>query len=278
MSSTLSVVIAARNCAERLETTILPWRPIAHEIIVADQMSVDKTPEIAQKLGCRLFRNDPPEGNFDLNRKLAMQRATGEWILYIDTDERPTPELLGEIRDFLTDSAENAKYDGVRIPNMFYFLGKPLKHGIYNPRSAEIRMVRVGKWSYPCEAGFHRGLSVAGKVKRMRAGYKHFNVNSLSEWFIKTNQYTELDAERRFLALNGSTNVTTYGAFFDAFKFFVKHYFLKLGFLDGFRGLVAVNYFMLYHLTLKIKVWERVSQRGLKEERDYLKPIEFPLR
>ncbi|MBI3556112.1 MAG: glycosyltransferase, partial [Deltaproteobacteria bacterium] len=125
MSATLSVVIAARNCADRLEATVQPWRPIAHEIIVADQMSFDQTPDLAQKLGCRLIRNDPPGGNFDLNRKLAMEQATSEWILYIDTDERPTAELLSEIRRFLALTPGPASPDGVRIPNMFYFLGRP---------------------------------------------------------------------------------------------------------------------------------------------------------
>src|SRR5580700_8847268 len=131
MGSTLSVVIAARNCAERLEGAILPWRPVATEIIVADQMSTDETPTVAQKLGCRLLRNDPPGGNFDLNRKLAMQQASGDWILYIDTDERPTPELLAEVRDFVAAPATAESPEGVRIPNMFYFLGKPLRHGIF---------------------------------------------------------------------------------------------------------------------------------------------------
>ncbi|MBI3543425.1 MAG: glycosyltransferase family 2 protein [Deltaproteobacteria bacterium] len=278
MSSTLSVVIAARNCADRLEATVHPWRPIAAEIIVADQMSVDATPEIAQKLGCRLFRNDPPGGNFDLNRKLAMQQATSDWVLYIDTDERPTAELLAEVRAFLALPQGPDSPDGVRIPNVFYFLGKPLRHGIYNPRSAEIRMVRKGAWDYPCEAGFHRGLSVKGRVIRFNSPYKHFNVNSLGEWFIKTNQYTEHDADRKYAELAGRETVATYGAFWRAFRFFLRHYVFKLGFLDGFHGFVAVYYFMLYHLTLDLKLWERVSQRGQREERDFLKPLELPKR
>jgi glycosyltransferase involved in cell wall biosynthesis len=276
MPATLSVVIAAKNCADRLEGTVLPWRSIAHEIIVADQMSGDSTPEVAQKLGCRLIRNAPPGGNFDLNRKLAMLQATGDWILYIDTDERPTSELLAEVSAFLANPPPGI--DGVRVPNIFYFLGKPLKHGIFNPRSAEIRMVRrTGSWDYPCEQGFHRGISVKGGVTRFKNAYKHFNVNSLSEWFIKTNQYTEHDAVKQVADL-GSQKPKTYGAFFDAGRFFVKHYFIKRGFLDGFRGLVSVFYFMLYHLTLKIKIWERANLRGMKEERDYLKPIEAPKR
>lgn len=277
MSATLTVVIAARNCADRLEGTVMPWRPIASEIIVADQMSTDATPEIAQKLGCRLFRNDPG-ANFDLNRKLAMQQASSDWILYIDTDERPTPELLGEIRMFLAGPQAIGDIDGVKIPNMFYFLGKPLRHGIFNPRSAEIRMVRKRKWTYPCEEGLHRGLSVEGKVHRFENAYRHFNVNSLGEWFLKTNQYTEHDAARKILEVPAAMPVATYGAFYRAFRFFFRHYVLKRGFLDGFHGLVSVFYFMLYHLTLEIKLWERQTMRNLKEERDYLKPLEIPKR
>lgn len=276
--ASLSVVIAARNCADRIEGTVVPWRPIATEIIVADQMSTDHTAEMAVKYGCRLIRNDPKGGNFDLNRKIAMQQATGDWILYIDTDERPTSELVAEVREFIASTPLNSPIEGVRIPNVFYFLGKPLKHGIYNPRSAEIRMVRNGKWLYPCEEGFHRGLSVGGQVIRFKNHYKHFNVNSMSEWFIKTNQYTEHDAEK-FAIEHASVHwIKNYGAIFSAWRFFIKHYFFRWGFLDGFAGFVSVFYFMLYHFTLKVKYWEKVNQRGLLESRDYLKPIELPRR
>jgi glycosyltransferase involved in cell wall biosynthesis len=272
MPATLSVVIAAKNCADRIQGTVLPWKPIATEIIIADQMSVDATPQIAEKLGCKVIRNDPPGSNFDLNRKLAMQQAIGDWILYIDTDERPTPELLVEVAAFLKNPP--AGVDGVRVPNIFYFLGRPLRYGIYNPRSAEIRMIRrLSAWMYPCEQGFHRGISVQGNVHRFVSAYKHFNVNSLSEWFLKTNQYTEHDA--MVIASNQKLeNPSTYGAFLAALRFFIKHYFIKLGFLDGFVGLVSVVYFMLYHLTLKIKIWEHVSRRSMVEEQDYLHPIE----
>ncbi len=273
--STLSVVIAARNAADRIEGCILSWRPVATEIIVADQMSHDETPQIAQRLGCKLFQNNPPNGNFDLNRKLAMQLAQSDWILYMDTDERPTLELVAEVREFLSKPLDGNEPHGIKIPNIFYFIGKPLKHGIFNKRSAEIRMVRNNTWEYPCEDGFHRGLSVKGKVIRFAHPYKHFNVNSLSEWFIKTNQDTELDANK---VKDSNQPLKMWSAFWDAWKFFVRHYIFKLGFLDGFHGLVSVFYFMLYHLTLKVKIWEKRSYKGVKEERDYLKSIEQPYR
>ncbi|MEW6055852.1 MAG: glycosyltransferase family 2 protein [Bdellovibrionota bacterium] len=278
MPATLSVVIAARNCADRIAGTVLPWKGIATEIVVADQMSTDQTPQIAQELGCVVLRNDPPNGNFNLNRKIGMEKANSDWILYIDTDERPTPELLEEIKDFLEIPLDGDEPAGVKIPNFFYFLGKPLMHGIYSPRGAEIRLMRREKWDYPTESSVHIGVSVRGKVIRFKNAYKHFNINSLSEWFSKTNQYTEHDTIAAFAKVSDARSIPTYGAFYRAFRFFIRHYFLKRGFLDGFHGLVSVFYFMLYHLTFQIKVWERAERQRLKEEQDYLKPFETQLR
>lgn len=266
----LSVVVAARNCTDRIEGTVRPWLTLAREVIVVDQMSDDGTDRQAAALGCLVIRNEPVGGHFDLNRKLGMQRASSEWILYIDSDERPTRELLDELRAFLANTAVNSDVEGARIPNLFYFLGKPLRHGIYNPRSAEIRLVRKGCWSYPCEKGYHHGVSVKGKVVRFEHPYKHFNVNSLSEWFVKTDQYTEYDARSSYR----SVPVRTWSAFLEASGFFVKHYFLRRGFLDGFHGLVAVFYFMLYHLTLTIKRWELDYKDTCAEGEDFLKSID----
>ena len=268
--ATLSVVIASKNCRDRIEGTVVPWKEIAQEIIVVDQHSVDGTADLASQLGCKVIVNEPAGGNFDLNRKIGMLQARGDWLLYIDTDERPTLELVEEISSFLKADSAQGDIEGVRIPNLFYFLGKPLMHGIYNPNSAEIRMVRSGRWDYPCEKGFHHGVSVGGKVVRFKNAYKHFNVNSLSEWFLKTNQYTEHDARKNYKQSHSRRGM----AFGDAFLFFVKHYFFKRGFLDGFHGLVAVFYFMLYHLTLQVKLWEYQYKEKLIKNEDYLDPIE----
>lgn len=261
--ATLSVIIAAKNCADRIEGTVRPWL-FAFEVIVVDQRSTDGTAEKAAALGARVIRRDPPGGNFDLNRKHGLEQARGEWLLYIDTDERPTPELLEELRAFLT--APPALVSGVKIPNEFYFLGGALRHGIFNARSAEVRLFKQGAWHYPCEDGYHRGVSVTeGQVARFKHPYKHFNVNGLSEWFLKTNQYTELDAS--------PAKTRTWGALLDFTRFFLRHYFWKRGFLDGWRGFLACWYFGMYHFTLSAKSWERAQLEHAQLERDYLAPL-----
>lgn len=276
-SATLSVVIAARNCVDRISGTVSPWIAVASEIIVVDQMSNDGTAETARKLGCKVIQNDPEGGNFDLNRKIGMNSATSDWILYMDTDERPTPELITEIQEFLnqTIGAEDSPY-GVQIPNEFYFLGKPLRYGISNPRNAEIRMVRRGEWSYPCESGFHCGVSVKGRIHRFKHPYKHFNYNSVGEWFMKTNQYTELDACKKWAAMGKLAKISIIKGVISSFRFFIKYYFRKRGFLDGIQGFLCVFYFMLYHFTLHVKMWELAERSRLKPESDYLEPLRVP--
>ncbi len=270
LSHTLSIVIASYNCEERIEQTILPWSGLAQEIIVVDQNSSDKTAEIAKTLGCVVTQNLPPDGNFNLNRRLGMEQAKSNWILYMDTDERPTDELLTEIQNFLISPPLGI--EGVQIPNLFYFLGKPLRYGLYSKHSAELRMFQKGKWSYPTEDSVHRSVTVEGGVFTFKNPYRHFNVNSLSEWFMKTNQYTEHDVSKR------NASIRTYSAFYQAFCFFIKNYFFRLGFLDGFRGLLSVFYFMLYHLTLEVKGWERSQWKSLEYEKDWIKPFLIPKR
>ena len=266
MAQTLSVVIVSKNCEARIEGTITPWKQIANEIIVVDQNSSDQTATTAENTGAILISNEPLGGNFDLNRKLGMQKAKSDWVLYIDTDERPTQEMISELKEFLASSMAD-ECDGVRIPNYFYFLGKQLKYGIYNPNSAEIRLVKKGKWEYPAEKGYHHSVSVQGKVHKLLNGYRHFNINSLNEWFIKTNQYTEHDANQKHKIEQRSVC----GTFFKAYRFFWKHYIFKCGFLDGVHGLLAVFYFMLYHLTLDLKIWEKNYLHKKEEGIDFLK-------
>jgi glycosyltransferase involved in cell wall biosynthesis len=269
----LSVVIATKNCEKRIQSTILPWKSLAHEIIVVDQFSTDNTAKLAQELGCIVLKNNPPDNNFDINRKLGFLKSTGDWILYIDTDERPTQELISEIKNFLSGHEADI-YCGVKIPNEFYFLGKKIKYGIYNKNHSEIRLFRKNAWVYEPEKGFHHGVHVTGDIKKFKSHYKHFNVNSIAEWFIKTNQYTELDSLKQFKNFKFSL----FKAIFTSWRFFIKHYFFKFGFLDGVHGFLCVYYFMLYHFTLKAKIFEKQYLAGAKLEEDYLEPLELKLR
>ena len=269
----VTLVVAAKNCEDRMSGTLSPWKSWVAEMIVVDQLSNDETVKRAEAEGAKVFSREAPNKNFDLNRKFGFEQVTTPWILYLDTDERPTPELIQEMDAFFSSLESKTQVMGVQIPNEFYFLGRKLRYGIYNSRSAEIRLFRKDAYLYACEEGFHRGVEVKGEVVRLKHAYRHFNVNTLSEWFIKTNQYTEVDA----LAYQGKLR-SALAIVFRFEIFFYKHYFFKRGFLDGLQGFLSVLYFGLYHFTLDFKKWEKAYLKTKALEVDYLKPIAIPER
>lgn len=273
MKHPVSLVIAAKNCEDRIEGTIRPWAGLVEEIIVVDEESSDLTAERARNLGAKVIRQKAPDGNFDRNRKTGMEASTQPWILYLDTDERPNAELLLEFENFFKDPQKLHEVSGVRIPNDFYFLGTKLRYGIYRKSAGEIRLFKRDAYQYSCEQGLHRGVLVKERVIDFKNSYRHFNVNTLSEWFMKTNQYTEIDA----LAASGPA-ASAFKTVWLAIRFFIKHYFFRQGFRDGTAGFLAVVYFSFYHFTQNFKIWEKQQLKSKVLEQDYLNPISIPKR
>jgi len=95
--SKLSVVISAYNEGRNIKDCLESVRGLADEIIVIDNSSTDKTGEIARKYTKKVFeqKNDPK--NIDPQKNFGFSKATGDWILSLDADERITPELTNEI-------------------------------------------------------------------------------------------------------------------------------------------------------------------------------------
>src|SRR5687768_372776 len=107
---TVSVVISAFNEEKNLPACLESAR-FADEIIVVDNRSTDKTALIAGKYTDRVFtqKNDPH--NIDLQKNYGITKATSDWILLLDADERVTPELAKEIRELLKGQQQDTGYE-----------------------------------------------------------------------------------------------------------------------------------------------------------------------
>jgi tetratricopeptide (TPR) repeat protein len=86
---TLSMI--ARNEAEYLEECLQSVQGVVDEIVLVDTGSTDATPQIAEKYGARVIYAEW-QNDFAAARNIALQHATGDWILVLDADERLTPE------------------------------------------------------------------------------------------------------------------------------------------------------------------------------------------
>ena len=108
----ISAVVMTLNEERNIEFCLRSVRPWCDEIVVADNYSDDRTPEIAKRFADKFLSNERFEG-FDAGREKAFEAATGAWILSIDADEVVTPQLAAWIREFI-DS--DPPYDVVLVP------------------------------------------------------------------------------------------------------------------------------------------------------------------
>ena len=199
------------------------------EIIVVDSFSNDKTIEIAAKNPkVKIIQNKFED--FTKQRNLALENAKNDWVLFLDGDERITPELRKEILETINDSKAFDAYYFYRI----FFLGKEKIRFSGTQNDKNFRLFRKSKAHYDINKKVHETLIVKGSVGFLKNKLLHYSFENYDVFKKKMLHYGNLKGIE--LAEKGKT----YSMFTQwsktVFKFF-KTYFLKLGFLDGKNGL-----------------------------------------
>lgn len=196
---------------------------------MADTGSIDGTKEVAKKEGATII--EVPFEGFGKTRNEILKRINSEWIVCLDADEICTPELALELkRELVTNN-----YDAFQAPRLTFFLGRPIKHSGWYPDFRHPIAFRKSKGQYE-ENEVHERLTVNGKTKKLSSQILHYSMKDLSAYLSKLIFYTELSAKE--LATNKKQKISKAKAFTHGLYRFVRHYFLKLGFLDGWPGLV----------------------------------------
>jgi glycosyltransferase involved in cell wall biosynthesis len=225
----ISTYILAFNEAEKITDCInsVLW---TDEIVVADSHSTDGTSLIAKKLGAKVIQINF-EGYGDL-RNQAISHCNGEWIFSLDSDERCT----AKVRDEILTLIENASLDIYRVPRKNFFMGKWIKYSGWYPNFRQPQLFKKGAMSYdlkPVHEGFinHSNKKI-GVIKNF---IWQFPFKDMEEVMNKANRYSSLGAGK--LNIKGSSSGVL-KAFLHGLWAFFKHYFFKLGFLDGGAGFV----------------------------------------
>lgn len=258
----LSVVLATRNEEENIGRCLESVKHVADEIIIVDEESSDKTREIAEKLGAKVFL-EPHHDIFHITKQKALDKASGEWILQLDADEVVTPELAKEIglvirnqkleippgkirlferhqklletRDGRIGTGSGGQIAGYFIPRRNMFLGKPLIHaGVYP--DGVIRLVKNGFARFP-QKSVHEQIEIDGEVSWLGSDLLHYDSPTLKKYLMRLNRYTDLHAEEleNKKVPKNALYFIVYSLFKPAATFF-NLYFRHLGFLDGVRG------------------------------------------
>ena len=241
----ISLFIIAKNEEKNIQKCILSARDIVHEIIVVDGFSRDKTPQLAKELGAQVYRRR--FDGFTNQKNFALSKVNAEWALNLDADERLTPELRKEIEQILP----NTHFAGFHIPFANYFLGKKMR---FSGLSGEthIRLVRTRKAKY-VGGLVHEGLEVKGPLGKLKSPINHFSYDTIDTYFHKFNKYTTLAAQQ--MHSNGKRFSLLKLLFILPFEF-AKRYVLKLGILDGVRGLFWASFSTFYVFVKYAKLWQ----------------------
>jgi len=272
----VSVIIAARNEAKNLPSCLAALREVG-EIYVIDSQSTDNTVEIARSHGAQVVQFHY-QGGWPKKRQWAMNTLpiTYDWILLLDADEVLTPALAEEIRTAIQNSA----VDGYSILLNTWFLGRVLRHG--DVGLWKLSLFRRGKGRYECrlrdqdasmaDMEVHEHVVVQGPTARLRNPLIHHNVESLSRYIQKHDEYSNWESrvllqrgddkelppsllgtqaqrrrwlKRKLFAVPGSPVLL-----------FLYRYVLRLGFLDGVPGLIYCGFQAVQMFHTKAKIYE----------------------
>lgn len=244
----LSVVISTYNSENKIEEC-LKSVTFADEIVVVNNSSTDKTEEISKKYTSKVFRR-PNNPMLNVNKNYGFTKASGDWILCLDDDERVTPELKKEIETTLNNKALDA--DGYYIPRKNIVFGKWIQHTGWYP-DPQLRLFKKEKGKFE-ERHVHEMIKVSGKVEYLKEHLLHENYQSINQFLHKTtNIYTPNEAE--VLIADGYR-----ATFSDAIKFplkeFLTRFFAQEGYKDGFHGLMLSVLMAFYHFCIFAYVWE----------------------
>ena len=240
----ISVVIMARNEEKNL-SECLRTCDFAKEIILVDDESTDKTVEIAESYGARVFKR-ALAGNFGEQQTFAIQQASYPWIFLLDCDERITQELKDSIIKVVKKN-EPVSYE-VKIDNKFQNF--KIEHGPL--RSAWFPRL------FPNDGVFvtgrvHQRVHSNHSLKRLSGPLIHHTYSSMGQYYSKMNKYADLSA-LEYYESNKKSNFfidVILRPFWAAFK----AYFINRGFLDGKMGVVfAINQYG-YTAQKYIRYW-----------------------
>jgi glycosyltransferase involved in cell wall biosynthesis len=277
----VSVIVPVRNEAKNLPRCLESLQGFG-EIYVIDSQSEDTTVEIARSYNAKVVQFFY-QGGWPKKRQWALENLTFlyEWILLIDADEAMTPSLAEEISRAVTAG----EAEGYYIKLQMFFLNRQLRFSGAN--FWKMSLFRRGKGAYECrlkdqdtsmaDMEVHEHVVVSGKTGTLNNPLIHHNVESLSRYFQKHNEYSNWEAKVWFSGEDESgLRPSLFGVQAQRRRWLKKHflrlpgspmllflykYVLCIGFLDGVPGLLYCCYQGIQLFNVKAKIYElRVSE------------------
>lgn len=223
----ISVPVVTLNEERNLERCLRSVDGLASEIVVMDSGSTDGTRAVAERFGATWLHQEWL--GFRDQKNAVLAHCTQPWVLALDADEEVSPAMREEILAFFQGPHE--RFAGASFPRKVWFLGRWITHGDWYP-DRKVRLVRRegARWGGSPE---HDRLEIAGPVLRCRGDLHHYSFPDMNRFIQKTVVFGDEYLRRQLAA---GTRWSLAQALFRPWWRFVRAYFLRRGFLDGFPG------------------------------------------
>lgn len=243
----INAVIIAKNEEELLEECILSLKWV-DEILLVDTGSTDNTVKIANKLKCRVV-NYKTGKHFSDWRNKGMKESKGEWVLYVDADERVPKELKKEIESIISSQKALNAY---AIPRRNFMFGQEMKH-ISVPPDYQKRLFKKSefvKWT----GEVHEEPIFRGKLGHMKAALLHYKHETFTQMVEKTNKWSSIEAKLMYEAGHPAMNIPRFAS--AMVREFWQRMIVHKAFLDGKIGIIYALYQVFSRFTSYAKLWE----------------------
>jgi len=233
MKVSISAVIITLNEERNIKRCLDSLEGVADEIVVVDSYSTDKTEEICRSYGARFIRHRF-HGHIE-QKNWAILQAKHPYVLSLDADEA----LSHELKSSILKVKENWTQDAYYFNRLTSYCGKWIRHTTWYP-SRKLRLWDSRKGSWGGTNPHDKYMIDRGATRKFLKGdLLHHSYYTVGEHLAQINSFSTILAQSYYEQGRRSHML---GIFFAPAWRFIRDFFLKLGFLDGFYGLViSVN-------------------------------------
>lgn len=240
----ISAVIITKDEEKNIERCLksLDW---VDEIVVVDSGSTDKTIEICKEYNCSIV--DSEWLGFGRTKKLAVNSASNNWILSIDSDEEVTPELRNKIKEILA----NPKFDAYRVKRKSFYLGKMINHCGWGS-DYPLRLFNRTHGNFN-DKEVHESVDIHWEGSKIESPLLHYTYPTIELHVSKTNRYTDIQAEELY---KKGKQFSIFAAVLLGINKFINMYIFKLGILDGKEGFILCSIASFGVYLKYVKLWK----------------------
>jgi glycosyltransferase involved in cell wall biosynthesis len=259
----LSVIVLTCNEERHIRDCLVSVRDFADELLVLDSNSTDRTVALAREMGARV--ESRAFDNYPSQRNAAIDLARGDWVFFIDADERATPAVGREIREKIESSRQKAEGSdlsplaprpsslaGFWIPRRNIIFGNEIRHTGWSP-DYQPRLLRKGRARFDPARQVHELVLWDGEVGYLREPLIHYNYETLAQFREKQTMYTRYETQVWYAE---GKRARWRGFIGQPLREFFRRYITLQGWRDGGHGLL-LSALMAYFALVR---WQKLRE------------------